>query len=340
MKAGITKGLPKMKIATLARFALAFALMLLFGNLGFADELPIGAAGTLKKEVFTSEAMPAIAPPYPTDVPYVYRNLDMVLIAFTTDEQTAASVVPEGFNLLKIPQLPGQASVMAIFAKYRGNDQIGPYMETIISVPVVFNGHLYLYVPFIYVDTDAALLAGREFGGYPKKIADITLQNYGAEYKGAMSRSTMHEKTPSSKFSDIMSMTAKRGGKLFSVPLPATKMPELPFPYNQILILPPANGRPQDFILETTGLRRFPGVGAGPKGVVSAQVLEVVDTPWVVSKADLYVGKDSSLDFYPSKEDPIAQYFPIHTILATIIMQAEVMTVDAKNWKVVKDYLH
>ena len=45
MKAGITKGLPKMKIATLARFALAFALMLLFGNLGSADELPIGAAG-------------------------------------------------------------------------------------------------------------------------------------------------------------------------------------------------------------------------------------------------------------------------------------------------------
>jgi hypothetical protein len=138
MKAGITKGLQKMKIARLAKFALAFALMLFFGNPGFADELPVGAAGTLKKDVFASEAMPAIAPPYPTDVPYVYRNLDMVIIAFTTDEHTAASVVPEGFNLLKIPQLPGQASVMAIFAKYRKNDQIGPYMETIISVPVVF----------------------------------------------------------------------------------------------------------------------------------------------------------------------------------------------------------
>jgi hypothetical protein len=329
-----------MKFPTHGRFAVVFALTLLLGNQSSGAELPLGAAGTLKENVSASEAMPALAPPYPTDVPYVYRNLDMVLIAFTTDEQTAASVVPEGFNLLKIPQLPGQASAMAIFAKYRKNDQIGPYMETIISVPVVFNGQLYLYVPFIYVDNDAALLAGREFGGYPKKMADITLQNYGAEYKGAMSRSTMHEKTSSSKFSDIMSMTAKRAGKLFSVPLPVTKMPELPFPYNQILILPPANGQPQDFVLNTTGLRRFPGVGAGPKGVVSAQILEVVDTPWAVNKADLYVGQNASLDFYPSKEDPIAQYFPIHTILATIIMHADEMTVDPRNWKVVNDYLH
>jgi hypothetical protein len=329
-----------MKIAKHGWFAMVFTMLMLFGNLGFADELPVGAAGTLKKDVFASESMPALAPPYPTDVPYVYRDLDMVIIAFTTDELTAASVVPEGFNLLKIPQLPGQASAMAIFAKYRKNDQVGPYMETIISVPVVFDGQLYLYVPFIYVDTDAALLAGREFGGYPKKIADITLQNYGDEYKGAMSRSTMHEKTASAKFSDIMSMTAKKAGKLFSVPLPATKMPELPFPYNQILILPPANGKPQDFVLKTTGLRRFQGVGPGPNGVTSAQILEVVDTPWVVSKADLYVGQNASLDFYPSKEDPIAQYFPIHTILATIIMRADVMTVDAKDWKVVKDYLH
>jgi hypothetical protein len=339
MNTYLTKGLEEMKNATLGRFALVFALLFL-GNVVFADGLPVGAAGTLKQNVFASKAMPALAPPYPTDVPYVYRNLDMVIIAFPTDEHRAASVVPEGFNLLKIPQLPGQASAMAIFAKYRKNDQIGPYMETIIAVPVVFDGQLYLYVPFIYVDTDAALLAGREFGGYPKKIADITLQNYGAEFKGAMSRSTMHEKTASSKFSDIMSMTAKRGGKLFSVPLPATNMPELPFPYNQILPLPPANGKLQDFTLKTTGLRRFPGVGAGPEGILSGQILEVVDTPWVVSKADLYVGQNATLEFYPSDEDPIAQYFPIHTILATIIMHAEVMTVDAKNWKVVKDYLH
>ena len=333
------KSLGNMKLAVRGGLVLAFALLLLFGARVLADQIPAGTGGTLKESVFAKAAMPALAPPYPTNVPYVYSNLDMVIVAFTTDEDTAASTVPEGFNLVKIPQLPGQASAMAIFAKYRGNDQIGPYMETIITVPVVYKGQLYLYVPFIYVDTDAAMLAGREFGGYPKKLADITLQNFGDEFKGAMTRSTMHE-TASAKFSDIMSMSAKRGGKLFSVPLSATKMPELPFPYNQILILPKANGKPQDFVLNTTGLRRFPGVGSGPKGNLSAQILEVVDTPWVVSKADIYVGHDASLEFYQSKDDPIAQYFKIHQILATIIMHADKMTVDPSNWKVVRDYLH
>jgi hypothetical protein len=323
-----------MKISMYSKIALALALVMLFSVRALADQIPVGAAGTLKKSVFAAQAMPAIAPPYATNVPYVYRNLDMVIIAFTTDEKTAASTVPEGLNLVKVPQLPGQASAMAIFAKYRGVDPIGPYMETIIAVPVVHNGQLYLYVPFIYVDTDAAMLAGREFGGYPKKIADITLQNFGAEFKGAMSRSTVLTGPP--KFADVMSMSAKRGGKLFSVPLPATKMPTLPFPYNEILPLPKANGKPQPFVLATTGLRRFPGVGAG---VVSAKILEVVDTPWVVNKADIYVGQDASLEFYPSKDDPIAQYFKINQILATIIMQAETMTVDAKDWKVVIDYL-
>ena len=44
-----------------------------------------------------------------------------------------------------------------------------------------------LRVPAIYVDNDAALLAGRELGGYPKKMAQITMRNYGNLFLSHMS---------------------------------------------------------------------------------------------------------------------------------------------------------
>ena len=61
----MSERLEKMK-ATYPGIAVVFALSLLFGNLVFADEIPVGAAGTLKEKVFASQAMPGLAPPYPT----------------------------------------------------------------------------------------------------------------------------------------------------------------------------------------------------------------------------------------------------------------------------------
>jgi hypothetical protein len=46
----------------------------------------------------------------------------------------------------------------------------------------------YAYVPAIYVDNDAALLAGRELGGYPKKMAQITMRNYGDLFLSHMAK--------------------------------------------------------------------------------------------------------------------------------------------------------
>jgi acetoacetate decarboxylase len=52
-------------------------------------------------------------------------------------------------------------------------------MEVIVSISVLHKGQPYAYITAIYVDNDAALLAGRELGGYPKKMAQITMRNYG-----------------------------------------------------------------------------------------------------------------------------------------------------------------
>jgi hypothetical protein len=61
---------------------------------------------------------------------------------------SAAAVIPKELQLVDIHALPGQSPVNLIFAKYRECD-LGPYMEVIVSIPVVHEGELYAYVPGI-----------------------------------------------------------------------------------------------------------------------------------------------------------------------------------------------
>jgi hypothetical protein len=301
----------------------------------FGQQIPAGANGTLSPDVYLKQTMPGQAPLYPTET-YTYRDTEMALVAFTTDEEKAAALIPKELQLVKIPQLPGQASAVAVFAKYRGNDQVGPYMEVVIDIPVLYKDQLYLYVPYIYVDTDAAMAAGREFGGYPKKIANIQMRHFGSLWLGTMSRGTKEAKSADPNFSDIVSVSMRKAGRLFAVPLSGDKSPELPFPYNEILPMPPATGAPQDYVLPTMGLRRIQGVGASSADAVIAQL---VTTPWRVSQGAFYAASEVSLEFYPSKEDPIAQTLPVNSVLAGVILRAEVMTTDPGEWSVAVDLL-
>src|SRR4029079_12602415 len=136
-------------------------------------------------------------------------------------------LIPKELQLLTIPGMPGQSEANLVFAQYRECD-LGPYMEVILYIPVLPQGRFYAYVPAIYVDNDAALLAGRELGGYPKKMAHITMRNYGDLFLSHMARGSSQQKTPDPNFSDLASSMVTKGSKLFSVPLPAESALELP----------------------------------------------------------------------------------------------------------------
>jgi hypothetical protein len=75
-------------------------------------------------------------------------------VAFATDAEKAAALIPKELQLVKLP-LPGQSAANLIFAKYR-ECSLGPYMEVIISIPVLHNGNVYGFITGIYVDNDAA----------------------------------------------------------------------------------------------------------------------------------------------------------------------------------------
>ena len=291
--------------------------------------------GTLTAaEVNRHPIMPWWMPITPAAQPYKYRNIDMVAVAFATDQDKAAALVPQELDLLALPGMPGQSAASLIFAKYRENDQIGPYMEAIVTIPVLFQGTPYLYVAAIYVDSDSALTAGREFGGYPKKIAKITMYNYGNLFLSSLCRGSMQEKTADPQFYDLASSNVIRGGQLFSAPLPRENIKQLPFPYNMILPLPPANGRPQPYILPTIGLRTLPGVGGK---ALQAEVQELIGTPWVITRAKVYAGLNPSLDLLSSPEDPIARKLPVNMVLGAFILRGDMHT-DPAQWKLLKKY--
>ena len=136
-----------------------------------------GLKGTLSAQEYATKALPSWGETYNQAIA-AYKDMDYVSIVFATDANKASALIPKELQLLTIPGMPGQSAANLVFAKYRECD-LGPYMEVIISIPVLHKGHVYAYVPAIYVDNDAALLAGRELGGYPKKMAQITMRNYG-----------------------------------------------------------------------------------------------------------------------------------------------------------------
>jgi acetoacetate decarboxylase len=293
-----------------------------------------GLTGTLSPEEYTTKTMPHWGQTY-LAASARYGDMDYVSIAFATDAAKAAALLPQELALLKIPGMPGQAAANLVFAKYRECD-LGPYMEVIISIAVVHQGQPFAYVPAIYVDNDAALLAGRELGGYPKKMAQITMRNYGTLFLSHMSRGSIQKKTADPNFSDLASSSVTKGGKLFSVPLPADTTVQLPSPYHLLLPLPPATGKPQDYVLPTMALRRVPGIGPGPNGAAGAAVLQLVGTPWHITKAEIYAGEAASLELYPSKEDPIGQLLPYNAVLGAFILRGDMYT-KSDEWRLIED---
>jgi acetoacetate decarboxylase len=126
-----------------------------------SENMPV--RGTLKKEQF-GFSMPAYAPLFPKP-PYFYKNASLMIFKYVTNE-SAARMIPEMVELADPP------SAGLVFASYPASN-LGPYDEVVLYLDVKFKGRPLQYAAFLYVTTDAAMAAGREMGGYPKKIARI-----------------------------------------------------------------------------------------------------------------------------------------------------------------------
>ena len=126
----------------------------------------MGLKGTLSKQNL-GFSMPSDAPLYPKP-PYIYKGASMMVFNYLTDGDSAASLLPEQAELADPP------TAGLVFATYP-ESTLGPYSEVVLFLDAVYKEKNVKYGAYLYVTTDVAMAAGREMGGFPKKIAAIEI---------------------------------------------------------------------------------------------------------------------------------------------------------------------
>jgi len=229
------------------------------------------------------------------------RNVDQVLTVYLTPAAAAAALLPSEFSL---PKFPGGelTPVSLMFAKYGEGGTIAPYNEVAVAIPCLYNGQPYSYCPYICVDTDAALVAGRELLGFPKKLATFELNCSGAQFIGAMERHGVR----------VVSIGFDQEDKLFSVPLPANEKVVLRTPFDQLFTLPEPTGKPQGFPIAVV-TTRFIAYAIAPQHIVSV---------WRWEKGTVWTGK-GSVEYALSDADPLAK-LPVAQIIASVRFRGDI----------------
>lgn len=139
--------------------------------------------GTLSTERF-GYSMPVDAPFYPRP-PLHYRDAQFVIITYETDPDAAARALPADLTL------PSPAVAQVTVAHYPSSP-VGPYSEAIQQIRCEWEGQSRSFVSKILLDNDAAIAAGREIYGFPKKSAFVELRRKGDTLTGLLERPRGH----------------------------------------------------------------------------------------------------------------------------------------------------
>jgi len=128
--------------------------------------------GRLTPENF-GHAMPAHNPAY-IKGPWYYRDTEVVMITYLTDEDKALDLLPSDLELVQ----PAMAFMVIEFNHFTTSG--GPYGEVYTGVLCMHEGQMYGYTNGVYVTTENALLPGREIWGFGKKMAhNISVKQLG-----------------------------------------------------------------------------------------------------------------------------------------------------------------
>ncbi|MBP1823304.1 acetoacetate decarboxylase family protein [Mycobacterium sp. OAE908] len=118
----------------------------------------------------TAAVVPVHTPAYPMPSTCHFSDVDMLSFTYRTDAQMAARVVPSMLTLEERPKCT------LAFLSY-GVSPAGPYREVFQSISCRLDGRRYRYIVHIYVTNEPAMVAGREWLGWPKQLATIRLDD-------------------------------------------------------------------------------------------------------------------------------------------------------------------
>ena len=128
-------------------------------------------SGQLTKDRF-GYALPVDAPLY-TPFPLYYEDVRILLFPYLTDASAAAALLPSQFELVPADAAGKYAIAQVVFARYPFSN-IGAYNEVAQTLVVTYKGTPGSYAVRLHVTNDQAMAAGREIGGFPKRLGNIS----------------------------------------------------------------------------------------------------------------------------------------------------------------------
>jgi acetoacetate decarboxylase len=146
---------------------------------------------------------PHLAPLVPV-LPIRLRRTEVLTIVYRTDPAAADSMVPSPLRL---------TSDLALAHVYKMHDAewFGVYCESAFQLPVELpDGRPAVYSPFLVLESDGAVAAGRETYGQPKKMGTVSLVPDGDLLVGRVARNGIEVATATITWKQ----TAADGGEL------------------------------------------------------------------------------------------------------------------------------
>ena len=113
-------------------------------------------------------AMPLTSPAFPRG-PYRFNNREFLVITYRTDMDALRALVPEPLEVT-------EPLVKYEFIRMPDSTGFGDYTESGQVIPVSYNGVAGGYTLAMYLDDHPPIAGGRELWGFPKKLAQPTLQ--------------------------------------------------------------------------------------------------------------------------------------------------------------------
>jgi acetoacetate decarboxylase len=113
---------------------------------------------------------PADAPLVP-DFPFEFRDVSILTALYRTDLDAISPLLPE-------PLEPAGDIVVIHIYQMNDTDWFGAYNESAVQVPAVYapSGETGVYSPYLFLDHDGAIAAGREVYGQPKKYGHPSIE--------------------------------------------------------------------------------------------------------------------------------------------------------------------
>ena len=132
-------------------------------------------------EILQQPSTPLCSPTYPKG-PYWFVNREHFIITYETDPEAIRAAVPE-------PLEPDGSNTVSYEFLAMPDSNFGDYHESGLVIPCLYKGEKVNFTAEMYLDCESPIAGGREIWGFPKKLANPSLEIKGSILVGKLEMS-------------------------------------------------------------------------------------------------------------------------------------------------------